>query len=61
MRRVPRPSEALRAADDPAAAWLARIVSAKEALEDGATDYAWMLLHELELELARLLDQRRAA
>jgi hypothetical protein len=38
---------------------LARIVTAKLALEDGATAYAWTVLHELELDLAGGLERRQ--
>jgi hypothetical protein len=43
---------------------LALVVVAKEAVEVGASDYVWAVLHELELDLAGELDrcqERRAA
>ena len=45
---------ALRVADV-----LARVVTLREALEDGAGDYAWNLLVDLEADLAGRLHQRR--
>ena len=48
MRTVPAPPDDVFWLADA----LARIVTAKEALEDGATEYAWQVLHDLELDLA---------
>lgn len=53
MATLPPAGDAHRARDG-----LARIVTAKEALEDGAIDYAWAVLHELELDLAGELKRR---
>jgi hypothetical protein len=55
MTTLPPPGDILRLATDA----LARIVTAKEALEDGAIDYAWTVLHELELDLAGELERRQ--
>lgn len=51
MATLPPPSDAHRALDV-----LARIVTAREALEDGAIDYALAILRELELDLAAWQD-----
>ena len=61
MESVPPPPGDGHAGADPVAAWLARIVSAKEALEDGAIDYGWTLLHHLEIDLAGYLGRSWAA
>jgi hypothetical protein len=53
MTTLPPPSDAHRALGDV----LARIVTAKLALEDGAIDYAWAVLHELELDLGGDLER----
>lgn len=40
---------------------LGRVVRAEEALEDGAADYAWAILRDLELDLAAYTEWRKAA
>ena len=51
---LPPPGDAHRALDV-----LARIIAAKLALENGATGYAWTVLHELELDVAGDLERRQ--
>jgi hypothetical protein len=47
MTTLPPPSDARRPLEV-----LARIVTTKQAIEDGAITYAWAVLHDLELDLA---------